>query len=335
MYDGSISNYNKIEEDASYHEIISFEDEKDIRKRYLDELAKNKDNSQKISVLNVALINYFIKKDRFDLAKDVLKKQTSFCTEELITLFASKIDVEILSKTDIDFINEVLKYLSHIKTNNNGHHVIHDLKEKIKKIKEKIKQKSKKKNDKYKNKETKLSTSYQKKENLTVSQNKAESPEEAISFLSKYISEQKQNIKTLNEEKQLVLSQVNTSQRKLDDLTKQLHTVIQEKEAKSFKLEDIEQKYNKLKKENDTYKIKTQKNEEELGNKIESLSNSIDILKESHKIEIQSLKINIRNKLKIRYDDFLDKKDELSNNQLKILIANIFADLEYLDIKFK
>ena len=37
----------------------------------------------------------------------------------------------------------------------------------------------------------------------------------------------------------------------------------------------------------------------------------------------------------IRYDDFLDKKDELSNNQLKILIANIFADLEYLGIKFK
>lgn len=335
MYDGSISNYNKIEEDASYHEIISFEDEKDIRKRYLDELAKNKDNSQKISVLNVALINYFIKKDRFDLAKDVLKKQTSFCTEELITLFASKIDVEILSKTDVDFINEVLKYLSHIKTNNNGHHVIHDLKEKIKKIKETIKQESKKKNDKYKNKETKLSTSSQKKENLTVSQNKAESPEEAISFLSKYISEQKQNIKTLNEEKQLILSQVNTSQRKLDDLTKQLHTVIQEKKAKSFELEDIEQKYNKLKKENDTYKIKTQRNEEELGKKIESLSNSIDILKESHKIEIQSLKINIRNKLKIRYDDFLDKKDELSNNQLKILIANIFADLEYLGIKFK
>lgn len=139
----------------------------------------------------------------------------------------------------------------------------------------------------------------------------------------------------MNEEKQLVLSQVNTSQRKLDDLTKQLHTVIQEKKAKSFELENIEQKYNKLKKENDTYKIKTQRNEEELGNKIESLSNSIDILKESHKIEIQSLKINIRNKLKIRYDDFLDKKDELSNNQLKILIANIFADLEYLGIKFK
>ena len=78
MYDGSISKYNKIEEDASYHEIISFEDEKDIRKRYLDELAKNKDNSQKLSSLNAALINYFIKKDRFDLAKDVLKKQTSF-----------------------------------------------------------------------------------------------------------------------------------------------------------------------------------------------------------------------------------------------------------------
>ena len=335
MYDGSISKYNKIEEDTSYHEIISFEDEKDIRKRYFDELAKNKDNSQKLSSLNAALINYFIKKDRFDLAKDVLKKQTSFCTEELITLFASKIDVEILSKTDVDFINEVLKYLSHIKTNNNGHHVIHDLKEKLKKIKEKVKQESKKKNDKYKNKETKLSTSSQKKENLTTSQNKTESPEEAISFLSKYISEQKQNIKTLNEEKQLILSQVNTSQRKLDDLTKQLHTVIQEKKAKSFELEDIEQKYNKLKKENDTYKIKTQRNEEELGKKIESLSNSIDILKESHKIEIQSLKINIRNKLKIRYDDFLDKKDELSNNQLKILIANIFADLEYLGIKFK